>query len=134
MNKKIYSLAGKLLKITVALFIFSIVFKIAIEAYSYVAHSFSQEHLEEEILEDYNDELYSLLNDKDVSTDDILKITNHYNRKSDNKFKEVGYSVILEDFFVKNLNSIHNSPVFIENLEDVKKIIDSHRKTINVNE
>jgi len=55
-------------------------------------------------------------------------VTNHYNRESDNQFKETGYNVILEDFYVQYLNDNNKSTIFIENLEDVNKLISSYKE------
>ena len=38
---------------------------------------------------------------------------NHYNRKSDNSFKEVSYAIILKNLYVKHLNATNKSFIFI---------------------
>ena len=53
---------------------------------------------------------------------------NHYNRKSDNSFKEVSYAIILKNLYVKHLNATNKSFIFIQNLEDINKLISSYSK------
>jgi len=128
MNKKLDNFTGTLFKTIVSLFLLWIVFKIAVAGYNHVEDYFSGEQLKQETFKKYSNDLYHRLDSKDLSKDDIIKITNHYNRKSDNSFKEIGYAIILEDFYVKHLNDANKSSIFIQNLEDINKLISSYSK------
>lgn len=113
MNKKLDNFTGTLFKTIVSLFLLWIVFKIAVAGYNHVEDYFSGEQLKQETFKKYSNDLYHRLDSKDLSKDDIIKITNHYNRKSDNSFKEVSYAIILKNLYVKHLNATNKSFIFI---------------------
>ena len=128
MNEKLDTLTGKLFAFIISAFFLWIVVTIAISGYKHIEEYFSGEQLKNETFKKYSKNMYALLNSRDITKKDIIKMTNHYNRKSDNQFKELGYDVILEDFYVQYLNDNNKSTVFIQNLEDVNGIIDSYKK------
>jgi len=123
MENFIDNIRRKLFSLIISISILWIVVQMAISGYKYIDKVISGVQLKENIFKEYSQNLHTILNKNDINNSDILKITNYYNRKCNNKFKEVGYSIILEDFYVLNLNERNQSNIFLNNLNNINKLI-----------
>jgi len=123
MDRIIDSITRNLFQLIVSVFILWIVVQMALSGYNYIKNSLSGVHLKEKTFNEYRTDLYNTLNKVDINNSDILKITNFYDRKSDYKFQEIGYSVILEDFYVLTFNDTNKSSLLKNNLKKLNSLI-----------
>lgn len=123
MEDFITNITKKLFSLIISLGILWIVIQIALSGYNHINNKLSGQELKENIFKEYSTNLKSLINTKELEDSDILKITNYYNRKANNKFKEIGYATILEDYYVLSINETNESEIFLKNKEKINNLI-----------
>lgn len=129
MDDFIQKLTGKLFSIIISGVFLWIVLQIGISGVKGIYNSLSGNKTKEIVFQEYSKKLQEEMNIQELEDSDILKITNHYNRKANNKFKEVGYSIILEDFYVLNMKYKEDiSDIFLNNKVKINNLIETLSK------
>ncbi|MFW3357314.1 hypothetical protein [Aliarcobacter butzleri] len=128
MENFVYKVTGKLFGLIIAGAILWIVIQMGLSGVASIYNTLSGQKFQETVFKDYSKYLTNEMNKQELEDDEILKITDHYNRKANNKFKEIGYSIILEDYYVLSMNEIETNDIFIKNKNKINKLIQILKK------
>lgn len=128
MENFVYKVTGKLFGLIIAGAILWIVIQMGLSGVGSIYNTLSGQKFQETVFKDYSKYLTNEMNKQELEDDEILKITDHYNRKANNKFKEIGYSIILEDYYVLSMNEIETNDIFIKNKNKINKLIQILKK------
>ncbi|MEM5570725.1 hypothetical protein [Aliarcobacter butzleri] len=128
MENFVYKVTGKLFGLIIAGAIFWVVIQMGLSGVGNIYNTLSGQKFKETIFKNYSSDLKNKMDKQELEEDDILKITDFYNRKANNKFKEIGYSIILEDFYVLSMNEIETNDIFIKNKNKINKLIQILKK------
>lgn len=124
MENLVDKITGKLVSLLISGAILWFVIQLVLSGMVSIYNNLSGEKLKENVFKEYILDLKSKINLQELEDDDILKITNYYNRKSNNKFKEIGYSTILEDFYVLSMNDTNNTnDIYNKNKDKISNLI-----------
>ncbi|PWE25032.1 hypothetical protein, partial [Aliarcobacter skirrowii] len=128
MENFVYKVTGKLFGLIIAGAILWIVIQMGLSGVGSIYNTLSGQKFQETIFKDYSKYLTNEMNKKELDDNEILKITDYYNRKANNKFKEIGYSIILEDYYVLSMNELETNDIFIKNKNKINNLIEILKK------
>ena len=128
MENFVYKVTGKLFGLIIAGAILWIVIQMGLSGVGNIYNTLSGQKFKETIFKNYSSDLKNKMDKQELEEDDILKITDFYNRKANNKFKEIGYSIILEDFYVLSMNETVTNDLFIKNKNKINNLIQILKK------
>lgn len=128
MENFVYKVTGKLFGLIIAGVILWIVIQMGLSGVGSIYNTLSGQKFQETIFKDYSKYLTNEMNKKELDDNEILKITDYYNRKANNKFKEIGYSIILEDYYVLSMNELETNDIFIKNKNKINNLIEILKK------
>lgn len=128
MENFVYKVTGKLFGLIIAGAIFWVVIQMGLSGVGSIYNTLSGQKFKETMFKNYSSDLKNKMDKQELEEDDILKITDFYNRKSNNKFKEIGYSIILEDFYVLSMNETVTNDLFIKNKNKINNLIQILKK------